>query len=80
MSINITGWTLQNISKANRPTFIFPTYTLGDSDDVIVWTTTGEDTPTDLYWDSNEEILEVGDIIVLRDAVGREIARAAVTD
>lgn len=67
----MTGWTLRD--EANR-TFTFPVFTLPVSGVVQVWTGSGTNTATDLYWGSGTAIWNnTGDTAYLRDAAGEGV-------
>ena len=64
----MTGWTL---SDAAAHTFTFPAFTLDAGATVNVWTKSGTDTATDLYWGSGAAIWNnTGDTAYLRDDQG----------
>ena len=65
---NMTSWTLRDI--ANH-VFTFPSFTLSGGGTVRVWTKSGTNTATDLYWGSGAAIWNnTGDTAYLRDAGG----------
>jgi len=66
---DMTGWTLRD--EANH-TFTFPSFTLGVIATVRVWTRSGSNTATDLYWGSGSAIWNnTGDTAYLRNDVGQ---------
>jgi hypothetical protein len=68
----LTGWTLRDL--AGR-TFTFPIFTLPVGGTVIVWTKSGTNTATDLYWGSGTAIWNnSGDTAYLRDASGNLVS------
>ena len=68
---DMTDWTLRD--DANH-VFTFPTFTLNAGASVRVWTKSGTDTATDLYWGSGAAIWNnTGDCAYLRDSVGAAI-------
>lgn len=71
----LTGWTLRDL--AGR-TFTFPSFTLSAGGAVRVWTRSGTNTATDLYWGSGSAIWNnSGDTAYLRDAAGNLVAEYA---
>jgi hypothetical protein len=65
---DMTHWTLRD--DANH-VFTFPTFTLSPGATVQVWTKSGTNTPTDLYWGSGTAIWNnAGDCAYLRDSGG----------
>lgn len=68
---DITSWTLRD--DANH-VFTFPTFTLYTGAAVQVWTKSGTNTATDLYWGSGSAIWNnTGDCAYLRDSTGTPI-------
>lgn len=64
-SVVMTDWMLRD---ENRNVFTFPTFTLGAGATVKVWTKSGTDTSSNLYWDSDVPIWnDHGDCAYLRD-------------
>jgi hypothetical protein len=64
----LAGWTLSNSA---HDVFTFPTFTLAPGATVRVWTKSGTDTSTDLYWGSEAALWDnTGDTAYLRDAGG----------
>ena len=67
----LTGWTL---SDASRHTYTFPTFSLTAGAAVQIWTRSGQDTNSDLYWGSGTAIWNnTGDTASLRDSQGNLI-------
>ena len=67
-SIDMTGWTLQDESNNF---FVFPDFTLKNETSVTVYTGSGEDTQTRIYWGSSKPIWNNdGDALFLRDSQG----------
>jgi len=63
--IEITDWF---IKAETGQEYIFPTFFLGAGDTVKVWSGSGEDTDTDLYWGSDEPIWnDFNGVAYLRD-------------
>ena len=64
----LTNWTL---SDASGHTYTFPTFSLTNGAAVQVWTKSGQDTSSDLYWGSGSAIWNnTGDTAYLRDSQG----------
>jgi endonuclease YncB( thermonuclease family) len=67
-SIAMTGWTLQDESNNY---FVFPDFILENETSVTVYTGSGEDTETRIYWGSTKPIWNnQGDALFLRDSGG----------
>jgi len=67
----MTNWTLRD--EANH-VFTFPSFSLGAGKTVWVWTKSGSNTPTDLYWGSGTAIWNnTGDTAYLEDNQGNLI-------
>lgn len=65
---NLTSWRL---SDADNHDFTFPGFTLAPGATVQVWTKSGVNTATDLYWGQNQAIwTNTGDTAFLRDSGG----------
>jgi hypothetical protein len=72
-SVTMTGWTLRDI--ANH-VYTFPAFTLGAGATVRVWTNSGSNNATNLYWGSDAAIWNnTGDTAILQNAQGTEIDR-----
>jgi len=68
ISLDMTDWTVQD--EANN-FYVFPDFILGNETSVIMYTGSGEDTKTKLYWDSSKPIWNNdGDALFLRDSEG----------
>jgi hypothetical protein len=68
---DMTNWTLRD--EANK-VFTFPTFTLSPGATVQVWTKSGTNTTTDLYWGSGSAIWNnTGDCAYLRDSGGTAV-------
>ena len=64
----LTAWTL---SDASGHTYTFPTFALTHGAAVQIWTGSGQDTPSDLYWGRGSAIWNnTGDTAYLRDSQG----------
>jgi len=76
--LNLAGWTL---SDEQGNTFNFPgqpALVLFAGGAVQVYTHSGTDTPTEMYWNRVDPVWEPGEWAVLRDAQGAEQARYQV--
>lgn len=79
--LDLTGWTIENGSRANSPKFTFPQFKLDDSNaEAIVYTDkTSQDIDDpvtgEFYWGTNQRIWNVGEVAVLRNAQGTEVHR-----
>jgi hypothetical protein len=68
---DMTDWTLRD--EANK-VFTFPTFTLEGGAVMQVWTKSGTNTATDLYWGSGSAIWNnTGDCAYLRDNGGTAV-------
>jgi LysM repeat protein len=63
--VNLSAWTLTGSSVDD---YSFPNLFLWNGGSVRIHTTSGANTPTDLYWDQEEPHWFSGDTVVLRDA------------
>lgn len=61
---DLEGWSL---SGADGKRFTFPALTLFTDAQVNVHSTSGENTPSDLYWGRAEAVWSRGDLVTLRD-------------
>jgi hypothetical protein len=69
----LTGWSLSDGEE--RHTFTFPSFTLSPGGEVKVWTGTGVNDETNLYWGSRTAIWNNdGDTGTLKDAAGMTIS------
>jgi hypothetical protein len=76
--LNLAGWTLSD-DKGNEFTFPSqPALVLFAGGAVQLYTRSGADTPTEMYWNRNDPVWEPGEWAVLRDAQGQEQARYQV--
>ncbi len=74
-AITLTGWTLEDEA---RTIYTFPSFTLGPGARVRVWVRAGTDDDENLYWGRSQPVWNnSGDVGILRDASGREVARFA---
>lgn len=68
---HMAGWTLRD--EAGH-VYTFPAFSLARDEQARVWTKTGTDTATDLYWGSSTAIWNnEGDTAYLRDQYGRTV-------
>jgi len=73
--LSMAGWRLED---GGSNVFVFPNLILYAGGTVIIHTTSGLDTVTDLYWGHSQAVWQSGKIAVLRDAQGVEQARYQV--
>lgn len=73
-AVNLSGWTLRDTDGA---VYTFPAITVYPEGIVQVHTTSGTNTPVDLYWDRATAVWEAGDIVSLFDSQG--VLRAVYT-
>jgi micrococcal nuclease len=67
-TLNMTGWTVQD--EANN-FYVFSTFFLGNNSSVTLYTGSGTDTSTKVYWESSKPIWNNdGDSLYLRDIQG----------
>jgi len=73
--INIGGWQVINSSRADRPTYTFPSYVVDDDNVVILYTQPGQRDPLigDFFWGRSDYVWRPGDRAELRDATGQLI-------
>ena len=72
--VDMTGWTIVSPSGA---TYTFPSFVLFSNTFVRVYTMSGADTPTTLFWNQGEAIWKVGDLVLLKNG-DVEMARFTV--
>jgi hypothetical protein len=73
--LNLAGWSLSD-EQDNRFTFPEqPALVLFAGGAVQVYTGSGTDTPTEMYWNRVDPVWEPGEWVVLRDAQGSEQSR-----
>ncbi|MGQ9614188.1 lamin tail domain-containing protein [Chloroflexus sp.] len=74
--ISIAGWRIVNISRPERPTFVFPPFILSPEVDIYVFTGPGSNNPNtgDFYWGRSQAVWRTGDIAQLLDAQGRLVS------
>ncbi len=69
--VNLAGWT---VTDGEGHKFTFPDLTLLPKAEVVVHTTTGTNTATDLYWGEPDARWASGKVAYLRDPTGKLIA------
>ncbi|MGC8800766.1 MAG: lamin tail domain-containing protein [Chloroflexus sp.] len=76
IDLSIAGWRIVNISRSDRPTFIFPTFILAPEVDAYLYTGSGTNNfaTGDFYWGRNAAVWRKGDIAHLLDAQGRLVS------
>lgn len=62
--IDMTGWT---IVAPNGETYVFKTFVLFRDSFISLYTTTGADSPTNLFWNQREAMWKKGDIVTLKN-------------
>lgn len=73
--LSLAGWTLSD-EQGNVFTFpAQPALVLFAGGAVQIYTRSGEDTPTEMYWNRADPVWEPGEWVTLRDAEGGEQAR-----
>jgi hypothetical protein len=78
LSIFMEGWTLRDDSKN---IYVFPYYILRSGGSINVWTKSGSDTYTDLYWGSPVPIWnDHGDCAYLRDEQDDKVTQYCYSD
>lgn len=68
--VSLEAWTLSNPADDH---FIFPALTLFPGGEVRVHSTTGDDTPRDLFWGRTDSAWQRGELVTLRDAEGNVV-------
>ncbi|GIV88601.1 MAG: hypothetical protein KatS3mg055_1119 [Chloroflexus sp.] len=76
IDLSIAGWRIVNISRSDRPTFIFPAFILAPEVDAYLYTGSGTNNfaTGDFYWGRNAAVWRKGDIAHLLDAQGRLVS------
>ncbi|MCS6887918.1 MAG: lamin tail domain-containing protein [Chloroflexus sp.] len=71
--LTIAGWRIVNISRPERPTFVFPAFILQPEVEVYLYTGNGTNNLSagDFYWNLNAPVWRKGDVAHLIDAQGR---------
>jgi hypothetical protein len=74
-AIDLIGWRLINSSRADRPTYTFPRYTINPGDIVLLYTRRGQDNLEvgDFYWNRDGTVWSLGDVAEVRDAANHLI-------
>lgn len=73
-TIDLSGWTLRD--QENKHTFTFPSFSLEPNAEVAIWTKSGDNDDSNLYWGNRSAIWNnEGDTAVLSDADGNEVTR-----
>lgn len=71
--VDLTGWTLQDEGK--KHSFTFPSFTLAAGAEASLWTKSGTDDDSNLYWGNRSAIWNnTGDTAQLLDADGNEVS------
>lgn len=77
VEVDMTGWTLRDLAGH---VFRFPTFALGPSDEVRMFTRAGDNGPDGLFWGRRAAVWNnEGDAVILADGDGREIHRYSYT-
>ncbi|MCU0492486.1 MAG: lamin tail domain-containing protein [Chloroflexaceae bacterium] len=72
-AVDLTGWVLSD--KSSNHVYTFPAFTLAAGADVLLWTKSGENDATNLFWANRRPVWNnTGDTATLRDAAGNEIS------
>jgi LysM repeat protein len=66
-TVSLDGWTLTDLDGNE---FVFQEYRLFSNAEVIVYTRSGQNTPSVLFWGLNESVWETDDVVTLRDENG----------
>jgi hypothetical protein len=74
--LTIGGWRIINISRPERPTFVFPNYVLSPETEIHLYTGSGINNLDlgDFYWGRSAPVWQRGDIAQLFDAQGRLVS------
>ena len=74
--ISIAGWRIVNVSRPERPTFVFPPFIFAPAVDIYLFTGSGTNNPNtgDFYWGRSASVWRTGDIAQLLDAQGRLVS------
>jgi hypothetical protein len=72
----IGGWRLVNISRPERPTFVFPNFVLAPESEIYLYTGSGTNNLNtgDFYWGRSAPVWRQGDTAQLFDAQGRLVS------
>lgn len=66
-TVSLDGWTLTDLDGNE---FVFGEYRLFSNAEVIVYTRSGQNTPSVLFWGLDEAVWETDDVVTLRDENG----------
>lgn len=72
-SVNLQGWYIQDDEA--KHTYTFPSFTLKTGSSVTLYSKTGSDTSTDLFWDTGNVWNNDGDTAYLYDKSGKLISQ-----
>lgn len=73
--LSLAGW---QIEDGNGHTYTFPRLSLFEGGGVVLHSTKGLDTVTNLYWGLTQPAWQSGEMVILRDEQGQERARYQV--
>jgi hypothetical protein len=62
-TVDLTGWTL---STSRGVTYTFGSVVFPNNSFINIYTTSGVDTPTSLFWNQLEAVWQVGDVATLK--------------
>lgn len=81
-TLNIAGWRLVNTSRANQPTYTFPTFSFSSGLAIVVYSGQGDDdlSRAEFYWGQSGDVWSIGDVAELRDNTNRVISTYTVGD
>ena len=66
-TVSLDGWTLSDLDGNE---YVFQEYRLFSNAEVVVYTRSGQNTPSVLFWGLNESVWDADDVVTLRDADG----------
>ncbi len=74
--LTIGGWRIINISRPERPTFVFPNFVLAPETEIYLYTGSGTNNlgAGDFYWGLSAPVWRQGDTAQLFDAQGRLVS------
>lgn len=76
--VDMTGWVLRD--QGSKHTFTFAGFVLAAQGDVKIWTGSGSDDASNLYWGKSSPIWNnTGDVAILEDLSGSEVSRFGYT-
>lgn len=67
LALDLSNW---RIKDEEGHLFVFPTFILAAGGAVQIHTTSGEDTPVDLYWELSQPVWQSGETLTLLDPSG----------